>query len=98
MGGSAIHQHREGQLDQRLATDRATFIAMTAIKTPSGKRRFCGDGSEGTGPSWIVGVAEAAGLGTNSAGDDPEVVEDAAASTSEAPIALNENPMVGGSG
>ena len=30
--------------------------------------------------------------------DDPEVVEDAAASTREAPIALNENPMVGGSG
>ena len=71
---------------------------MKAPKTPSGKRRFCGDGSKGTGPSWVVGVAEAAGLGNNSAGDDPEVVEDAAASTSEAPIALNENPMVGGSG
>ena len=83
--------------EQRLAADRATFIAMKAPKTPSGKRRFCGDGSEGTGPSWIVGVAEAAGLGNNSAGDDPEVIEDAAASTSEAPIALNENPKVGGS-
>ena len=49
-------------------------------------------------PSWIVGVAEASGLGNNSDGDDPEVVDDAAASTSEAPIALNENPKVGGSG
>ena len=84
--------------EQRLAADRAAFIAMKAPKTPSGKRRFCGDGSEGTGPSWIVGVAEAAGLGDNSARDDPEVVEDAAASTREAPIALNENPKVGGSG
>ena len=84
--------------EQRLAADRATIIAMKELKTPSGKRRFCGDGSEGTGPSWIVGVAEAAGLGNNSAGDDPEVAEDAAASTSEAPIALNESPMVGGSG
>ena len=41
---------------------------------------------------------EDAVLGNNSAGDDPEVVEDAAALTSEAPIAVNENPMVGGSG
>ena len=84
--------------EQRLAADRATFIAMKAPKTPSGKRRFCGNGSEGTGPSWIVGVVEAAGLGNNSAGDNPEVVEDAAASTSEAPIEVNENPNVGGSG
>ena len=84
--------------EQRLAADRPTFSVMKAPKTPSGKRRFCGDGSEGTRPRWIVGVPEAAGLGTNSAGDDPEVVEDAAASTSKAPIALNENPMVGGSG
>ena len=81
--------------EQRLAADRETFIAM---KAPSGKRRFCGDGSEGTGPSWIVGVAEAAGSGNNFAGDDPEVVEDTAASTSEVPIALNGNPIVGGSG
>ena len=71
---------------------------MKAPKTPPGKRRFCGDGSEGTGSSWIVGVAEAAGLGNNSAEDDPEVVEDAATSTSEAPIALNKNPKVAGSG
>ena len=84
--------------EQSLAADRATFIAMKAPKTPSGKRRFFGDGSEGTGPSWIVGVAEAAGLGNNSAEDDLEVIEDAAASTSEAVTALNENPKVGGSG
>ena len=32
--------------EQRLAADRATFIAMKATKTPSGKWRFCGDGSE----------------------------------------------------
>ena len=32
------------------------------------------------------------------AGVDPEMVEDAAASTREAPMALNENPKVGGSG
>ena len=83
--------------EKRRTTDRATFIAMKAPKTPSGKRRFCGDGSEGTGSSWIVGVAEAAGLRTNSARDHPEVVEDAAASTSAVPMALNENPMVGGS-
>ena len=82
--------------EQRLAADRPTFIVMKAPKTPSGKRRFCGDGSEGTRPSWIVGVAEAAGLGNNSAGDDPDVIKDAAASTSKAPIALNESPMVGG--
>ena len=61
--------------EQRLAADRATLIAMKTPKIPSGERRFGGDGSEGTGPSWIVGVAEAAGLGNNSAGDDPEVVE-----------------------
>ena len=82
--------------EQRLAADRATFIVMKAPKTPSGKRRFCGGGSYRTRPCWIIGVAEAAGLGNNSAGDDPEVVEDPVASTSEAPIALNENPMVGG--
>ena len=57
--------------EQRLAADKATFIAMKAPKTPSGKRRFCGDGSEATVPSWIVGIAEAAGFGKNSAGDDP---------------------------
>ena len=98
MGGSAIHQHRESQIARTETCSRPTFIAMNAPKTPSGNRRFCGDGSEGTGPSWRVGVAEAAVLANNSAGDDPEVVEDAAASTSEAPIALNENPKVGGSG
>ena len=49
-------------------------------------------------PSWIVGAAEASGLGNNSDGDDLEVVDDAAASTCEAPIALNKNLMVGGSG
>ena len=60
--------------EQRLAAEKATFIAMEAPNTSSGKRRFCGDGSEGTGSGWIVGVADSAGLGTNSAGDDPEVV------------------------
>ena len=54
--------------EQRLAADRATFIAMKAPKTPSGKPRFCGNGSEGTGPSYIVGVAQAAGVGNTPPG------------------------------
>ena len=65
--------------EQRLVADRTTFIAMKAPKTTSGNRRFCGDGSEGTGQGWIEGVVEAAGLGNNYAGDGPDVVEDAAA-------------------
>ena len=85
--------------DNGVGNGQEAVVSHKLLK-PGGKKRIdkVVGGSAGTGASWIVGVAEAAGLGGNSTGDDPEVVDDAAASTSEAPIALNENPKVGGSG
>ena len=71
---------------------------MKAPKAPSGMRRFCWDVSEGTDSSLIEGVSGAVGLAEKLAGVYLEMVEDAAVSTREAPIALNENPKVGGSG
>ena len=72
--------------DNGVGNGQDAVVSHKLLK-PGGKQRIdkVVGGSEETGPSWIVGVAEAAGLGNNSAGDDPEVVEDAAASTSEPP-------------
>ena len=46
----------------------------------------------------MEGVSGAAGLAEKLAGVDQEMVEDAAASTREATITLNEDTKVGGSG
>ena len=71
---------------------------MKAPQAPSGMRRLRWDVSEATDPSRSEGASGAAGLAEKLAGVDPEMVEDAATSTREAPIVLNENPKVGGSG
>ena len=77
--------------EQSVASGRSAEVAMNAPKTPRGRLQSS------------LGVSEdadtdAAGWVADSAEGILEAEDDAAASAREAPIALNENPNVVGSG